>query len=477
MGSLRTRLLVAMGTLAVLALVVVALAARQGTRQEFRRLQEMERTVERRLPRTPGIAAARLRERCCSDEDLAAASADFPHRAIVLVTRADDGSLVAAGGPGASSATSVTTRRAGEQLELSIALETVDAREVMALRLGQAGTQLRLPDGRDVVVYEVELPSPERERLREAFLDGVDARLVIATGLVGLGALAVTWLIVGHSLGPLDELRRATGRLAHGTLAARVTPRGSREVADLGRDFNTMAEAIERQEGLRRQLMHDVAHELRTPLTSLQCRLESVIDGMTPDPARAVRELHDEVRHLARLVDDLQDVALAEARELALDVREIAAAQVVTSAIAGAGLGDDPRVNTAVPPGLTVCADDVRLRQVLLNLLTNAARHTPPDGTIAVTAARDQDDVVLTVRNTGSRLSDGEAARVFDRFYRTDPSRQRATGGSGIGLAIVKHLVEAHGGRVWVRSDADGVTFGVALPGEVRLKPDATARS
>jgi signal transduction histidine kinase len=467
----------AIGTLAVLAPVVVALAARQGTRLEFRRLQEMERTVERRLPRTPGAASTRLRERCCSDEDLAAAAADLPDRALLLVTRADDGSLLAAGGPAASRASTVTTRRAGEQLELSFAVETGDAREVMVLRLGQAGTRLALPDGRDVIVYEVELPSPERERLHEAFLAGVDARLVIATGLVGLGAVAVVWLIVGHSLGPLDELRRATGRLARGTLATRVTPRGSREVAELGRDFNTMAAAIERQQGLRRQLLHDVAHELRTPLTSLQCRLESVIDGITPDPARAVRELHDEVRHLTRLVDDLQDVALAEARELALDVREIAAAQVVTSAIAGAGLGDDPRVQTEVSPGLTVRADGVRLRQVLLNLLTNAARHTPARGTIAVAAARVQDEVLLTVRNTGSRLSDEEATRVFDRFYRTDPSRQRTTGGSGIGLAIVKHLVEAHGGRVTVSSDKDGVTFDVALPGEVRLKPDATVRS
>lgn len=463
-GSLRTRLLVAIGAMAVLAVVVVALAARQSTQQGFRRLQELERTVERRLPRTPGVAVSRLRERCCSDEDLAAAAEGLPDRAVVLVTRADDGSLVAAGGPGASSASTVTTRRAGEQLELSLTVESGDAREVLALRLGWVGTPLRLPDGRDVVVFEVELPSPERERLREAFLEGVDTRLVVATGLVGLGALALTWLIVGYSLGPLDELRRATGRLAGGSLATRVKPRGSREVADLGRDFNTMAEAIERQQGLRRQLMHDVAHELRTPLTSLQCRLESVIDGMTPDPSRAVRELHDEVRHLTRLVDDLQDVALAEARELALDVQDIDAAQVVASAIAGAGLGGDPRVTTAVSPALTVRADGVRLRQVLLNLLTNAARHTPPGGTIAITGARDRDGVVLTVRNTGSRLSDDEAARVFDRFYRTDPSRQRTTGGSGIGLAIVKHLVEAHGGRVTVRSDDKGVIFVVALP-------------
>ena len=463
-GSLRTRLLVAVGVLAVLALVVVALAARQGTRQGFRRLQEMERTVERRLPRLPGVAAARLRARCCAAGDLAAAAADLPDRAMVLVTRADDGSLIAGGGPGASTASTMTTRRVGEQLELSLTVDTGRAREAIVLRLGQAGTRLQLPDGRDAVVYELELPSPERERLREAFLDGVDARLVAATGLVGLCAIALTWLIVGHSLAPLDELRRATGRLARGALATRVTPRGSREVADLGRDFNTMAEAIERQQMLRRQLVHDVAHELRTPLTSLQCRLESVIDGMTPDPARAVRDLHDEVRHLTRLVDDLQDLALAEARELALDAREIGVEDVAASAIAGAGLAGDARVKVDVSPGLTVRADGVRLRQVLLNLLTNAARHTPPGGTISVAGSRLQDDVVLTVRNTGSQLSEKDATRVFDRFYRTDPSRQRTTGGSGLGLAIVKHLVEAHGGRVTVRSDDTSVTFVVALP-------------
>jgi signal transduction histidine kinase len=461
-ASLQTRLMVAIGALALVALVVVALAARQGTRQGFRRLQEMERTVERRGPESP-LVAARLRERCCAADDLAAAAEGLPDDALVLVTDADDGTLIASAGPRHRTA-SVTTRRVGAQLDLSFAVDTGSAREVIALRFAQSGAPLQLPGGRAAEVHVIDLPSPERERLREAFLDSVDARLVAATALAGLCALALTWLVVRHSVGPLHELRRATHSLARGALATRVTPRGSREVVELGRDFNDMAEAIERQQTLRRQLMHDVAHELRTPLTALQCRLESVIDGMTPDPGRAVRDLNDEVRHLTRLVDDLQDVALAEAHELALDIRHIAVGDVVRTAVAAAGLGGDSRVSIRLDPGLMARADGVRLRQVLLNLLTNAARHTPPGGTISIEAAPGAQEVVLTVSNTGSRLTDEEAARVFDRFYRTDPSRQRTTGGSGLGLAIVRHLVEAHGGRVWVRSDAEGVSFGVAMP-------------
>ena len=463
-ASLQTRLLLAIGALALVALVVVALAARQGTRQGFRRLQELERTVERRVPESSGTAEARLRERCCADGDLAAAAEGLSDHAMLLVTHAGDGTLIAFAGPRARTASAVSTRRVGEQLDVSLATDTGGAREAIALRLGRAGTPLQLPDGRDAVVHVIELPSPERDRLHEAFLDSVDSRLVAATGLAGLCALAVTWLIVRHSVGPLDELRRATGSLARGALATRVAPRGSREVAELGRDFNAMAEAIERQQTLRRQLMHDVAHELRTPLTALQCRLESAIDGLTRDPAAAMRELNDEVRHLTRLVDDLQDVALAEARELTLDVQDVGVDDVVRSAVAAASLGGDPRVSISLAPGLTARADGVRLRQVLLNLLTNAARHTPPDGTIAIVGTRAGHEVALSVRNTGSWLSDDEAARVFDRFYRTDPSRQRATGGSGLGLAIVKHLVEAHGGRVTARSDDKGVIFDVAVP-------------
>jgi signal transduction histidine kinase len=138
---------------------------------------------------------------------------------------------------------------------------------------------------------------------------------------------------------------------------------------------------------------------------------------------------------------------------------------VAASALAAAGLDGDPRVTLDVPEAAHVRGDAIRVRQMLLNLLTNAQRYTPEDGAIRVAAeVREDDEVAVEVTNTGSRLEPEEAARVFDRFYRTDPSRQRVSGGSGLGLAIVKHLAQAQGGRVWVSSGADSVTFGFSLP-------------
>jgi two-component system sensor histidine kinase BaeS len=145
-------------------------------------------------------------------------------------------------------------------------------------------------------------------------------------------------------------------------------------------------------------------------------------------------------------------------------VETIAVAPVVSSATRAARLEHDPRLRLELDPALIARADAVRLRQVLLNLLTNADRHTPSDGLILVSARGQQGEAVIEVQNTGASLDDEQLARAFDRFWRADPSRQRATGGSGLGLAIVKHLVEAQGGRVWAAADAVGPTFGFALP-------------
>ncbi len=318
-----------------------------------------------------------------------------------------------------------------------------------ALRFRQPGTSLRLADGRDALLYIVTFPNPERRRHTEAFLIAVDRRLQFTTAFVGIFALALTWAIVRSSVRPLEELRAATRDLARGRLGTRVRPRGSREVVELGRDFNAMADDLERQHVLRQRLLHDVAHELRTPLTALQCRLETVIDGLARDPAQAVRDLHEDVRHLGSLVDDLQDVALAEAGELRLSIADHAVSDLVRSALRAAGLDGDARVRLDVPDTLMLRVDARRLRQILVNLLSNASRHTPPDGVIDIAATKAGDETLVSVRNTGSQLTPDECARVFDRFYRTDPARQRTTGGTGLGLSIVKHLAEAHGGRVW----------------------------
>jgi signal transduction histidine kinase len=194
------------------------------------------------------------------------------------------------------------------------------------------------------------------------------------------------------------------------------------------------------------------------------CRLETALDGLAADPRQALAQAHDEVRHLTRLVEDLEMVALAEARDLRLTITNVSVADVAASAAGAIVREDQMPVRLDVEPGLTARADPVRLRQVLLNLLTNADRHTPPGGTITIRARHgDAGKVVVEVHNTGSAIAAADLERVFDRFYRADPARQRATGGTGLGLAIVKHLVEAHGGHVTARSDDDGVVFAFVL--------------
>jgi signal transduction histidine kinase len=468
-GSLQARLLLTVGALAVVALTSVALVTRQGTRRDFFRLEELERQVDASRGSTL-VARVRsaLGERCCDAAALAAASRELDPEQALLVTDTGAGALIASAGAPLLAAETVTTARQGPLLVVDLVARRDEGVERVRLRVAQAGTPLRMADGRDALAYVLPMPDPERVQHREAFLQAVDLRLVWATGIVSLLALGVTWAIVRSSVGPLQTLRAATRDLARGRLGTRVTPRGSREVVELGRAFNAMADDLERQHALRRGLLHDVAHELRTPLTALQCRLETVIDGLAPDPSQAVRDLHDEVRHLGSLVNDLQDLALAEARALRLDLEAVAVGDLVRGAATSAGLAGDPRLRTDVPVGLVVRGDPTRLRQVLVNLLTNADRHTPHDGRIEVGATPGDDGVRLRVRTTGSHLAPDELARIFDRFYRTDPSRQRSTGGSGLGLAIVRHLVEAHGGTAWAESDGDSVTVGIVLPGTER---------
>ena len=448
-----------------MAVAAVALAARQGTRQDFTRLQDFETRAHgvEASSRTSELAA-RLQDRCCQPPALDDAVSSLGADVVLLVTDVAKGTLIASAGGPLLSADRVTTWRSGGVLALEVTLKRGEKLEQVALRFRQPGSSLRLADGRDAMLYIVTFPNPERRRHTEAFLMAVDRRLQFTTAFVGMFALALTWAIVRSSVRPLEELRAATRDLARGRLGTRVEPRGSREVVELGRAFNAMADDLQRQHLLRQRLLHDVAHELRTPLTALQCRLETVIDGLARDPAQAVRDLHEDVRHLGSLVDDLQDVALAEAGELRLSIADHAVSDLVRSALRAAGLDGDARVRLDVPDTLTARVDARRLRQILVNLLSNASRHTPGDGVIGIGAIEAGDETLVSVRNTGSRLTPDECARVFDRFYRTDPARQRTTGGTGLGLSIVKHLAESHGGRVWAESSAGEVPFHVALP-------------
>ena len=464
-SSLRGQLLLAVSVLALTATIAVAVVARQGTRQEFRKFRELERVVSpaRTDALTTSVAAV-LSGRCCPDTVLGEAARLLgPRDAIAIVDR-EQGRTVAAVGPALDALRDVRIEVHGDTISLDATRTSARAAETLSLRFrGGPGGRIALADGRDADVRILVLPGPDEDAPAAAFLGSLDRRLLLVTSLVGVLALSATWILTRRIAGPIGELSDATRDLARGNLSRRVTAQGSDEVAQLARGFNSMAAGLERQQTLRRNLVSDVAHELRTPLTALRCRLEAIIDGLSTNPQEALVGANEEVRHLSRLVDDLQELALAEAGELTLNATSIDLRDVIVSALRASGLEGDPRVRIDIAGAPRARGDAVRVRQCVMNLLTNADRHTPANGTIRMRTGSDDGVVTIEVHNTGGDLTPEELDRVFDRFYRADPARQRTTGGTGLGLAIVKHLVEAQRGRVWARRD-NGLVFGFSLP-------------
>ncbi len=467
MRSLQTRLLLAVGVLAVAAVAAVAFSARLSTRQEFERFQNIERITDMReiggIEASLVRAAESLNDTCCATDAMAQAAGVLARQQALLAFDAD-GRLLASAGAGVADPNLRASLRDG-LLDIDTTSAGDGTRTGMKVAIKGGPTRvIRSRDGAAVTLVVVKMPEASADTPAGQFLGSVDRRLLIVTAVVAALALLITLAITRRIVGPIAELRDATRDLAAGQLSRRVPASGADEVAELGRGFNQMAAALERQEELRRNLVHDVAHELRTPLTALRCRVETVLDGMVDDPKPTLRQINEEVAHLSQLVTDLEELARAEARELTFVMADTAVADVCRSAIRVAGLESDARLRVECDEAVTAKADAVRLRQIVLNLLTNADRHTPQDGVITVRALTREGEAIVEVHNTGSTLTAEEQRRVFDRFYRADPARQRATGGSGLGLAIVKQLAEAQNGRVWVVSDATGVTVGVGLP-------------
>jgi signal transduction histidine kinase len=282
-------------------------------------------------------------------------------------------------------------------------------------------------------------------------------------------ALLATAVVARWVLRPVEALEDAARRMTDGDLAARVAVTGRDELADLGHAFNRLAARLESQDGLRRSLVADVAHELRTPLTAIRCQVEALEDGFLEADAGTVVSLRSDVAVLERLVDDLQDLATAESGALELRRRPVAVAEAVreaVSAVVASGTGAGAVIRIDTPPELAAEVDPDRFRQILVNLLANAVAYTPSDGSIVVAAVAAGDEVRLSVRDTGCGIAADHLPNIFERFYRVDPSRDRATGGAGVGLTIVRRLAEAHGGSVCVESEiCKGSVFTVTLPG------------
>ena len=267
---------------------------------------------------------------------------------------------------------------------------------------------------------------------------------------------------------PLAELIAAADAVAAGDLSVRVGERGGGNMGRLARSFNRMTAELARAETARRNLTADVAHELRTPLQIIQGNLEGALDGVyEPTPAH-LRATLDETRRLARLVGDLQMLSLAEAGQLPLHRREVAAADLLEDVAARfAGAAAEAGVVLKVTPdeaSPALFVDPERLEGVLSNLTANALRHTPVGGHVTLSASAAPGGAALTVADTGEGIAAADLPFVFDRFWRGDRARGR-TAGAGLGLAIARQLVLAHGGTIDVRSaPGEGTTFAIFLP-------------
>jgi signal transduction histidine kinase len=280
----------------------------------------------------------------------------------------------------------------------------------------------------------------------------------------------IAGVVVSRSISaPITRLATAAQRIGGGDLETRVQVGGSRELVALAQAFNTMAGDLQRAEEQRANLMADVSHELRTPLTALEGNLRAALDRVYDLDDAEIADLYGQTQHLIRLVNDLRELALAEARQLPLRRQQTDLSALVNETVrVFAPLADEQGVHLAQQierlPAIRV--DAARIRQVLHNLLANALRHTPAGGSVTVVGRPDHDEVYLAVVDTGAGLEANQVGLVFDRFYRTDRSRSRDTGGAGLGLAIVKAIVEAHDGRVVATSNGvgQGSSFGLYLP-------------
>jgi two-component system OmpR family sensor kinase/two-component system sensor histidine kinase BaeS len=317
----------------------------------------------------------------------------------------------------------------------------------------------------DLVQQRQNSENPSDVQVNEPFVTILGAStVVIMTLVVGLGV----WL--SRSLtAPLNQLAVAAKRIAARDWSQRVPVRGAQEIVEVATAFNQMADELEHQETLRRNLMADIAHELRTPLTVMQGNLHAMLDEMYPLDRAEIATLYDETRLLSRLVDDLRELALADAGKLPLKLESLNLTDVVNIAAANFSTAADAQnvrvevLNAASLP--LVSADSDRVAQVLRNLLANALQHTPSGGGITLGANPEAKFVGIFVRDTGIGIPPQDIPHVFERFYRSDKSRARATGGTGLGLAIAKAWVEAMGGKIGVESrEKQGSTFWFTLP-------------
>jgi len=303
-----------------------------------------------------------------------------------------------------------------------------------------------------------------------AFLGAVRNSLWLAALVAILTGVALGFFFSRLISGPMKQLTLAARKVATGDFSQRVSAKTDDEIGEVSIAFNTMAEQLEEKEKSRRQLLADIAHELRNPLSIIQGNLEAWLDRVITPTSDQVASVYDETVLLSRLITDLRDLSLAEAGQLKMYQNATELGEFIFTEIASVQTRCREKqisISADLPTGLPlVLIDKDRVRQVLHNLVDNALRYTPARGKIKIGAEYKKPGwVTVTVSDTGAGISRKDLPHVFDHFYKADPSRQRGHGGAGIGLAMVKRVVELHGGKVWVKSRAGkGTTFYFTLP-------------
>ena len=453
--TLRTRLFLVVAVLLGASIVVSALLSRTVTLVEMRTITEKPRAPEQDEPLLADLVAI---VHDVPPAALTPALTDFAsahaRRAMVV----GPGNEVVAASDRHLAAARVTTLTADGILRAEVG----DPVAQMTMELhGMPMRTVEAAGGSTVTVLL--LPPAEIETVSRRPVP-LWVWTTIATGIV---AVPLVFASARRILGPIGALTDAANRMQAGERHVRVDVKGTDELAELGRAFNGMAARLAETERLRKQLISDVAHELRSPVTNLRCMLESIQDGLAAPDRANIDALHEETLFLQRLITDLQDLTLADAGQLTMRSEAVDLRLVLGRAVAAAAAGGGAAIRTDPGERLpAVQGDPDRLEQVFRNLLANAVTHTPHDGVIIVRAQAAGPRVVIEVIDTGCGIPADHLPHVFDRFYRVDGSRSRATGGAGLGLAIARQLVEAHGGSITVASGGAGAgaCFSVTLP-------------
>jgi len=303
----------------------------------------------------------------------------------------------------------------------------------------------------------------------EKFLNNITAIIIMVTLFILVISIIFSYYFSKRVTKPISKLSQASKQVESGNYKTRVEDEGSDEISQLSKSFNNMVKSLENSDNWRKQIIADSAHELRTPVTLIQGNLEMILDGVYKADNSHIQNIYDETLVLSRLIKELQQLSSAESGSMSLNIDKLNINNLIdnTLEIFNAGKSKDKielinSIKTNLP---LLDGDEQKLKQVFSNILANAYRHTPAGGKIEISAEKHSRKIVIKIKDTGSGVPQKDLKKIFERFYRTDSSRNRSTGGSGLGLAISREIVRLHRGSIHAESEnQDGTTIIIKLP-------------